>query len=395
MASMTSFVIPMGIQAVLFPWLVAVQLQESAGRLGLAQMATQLPGLFLILFGGLLADRVDQRRILISCHIVAAIPAAGLALVLYLGHLSYSVLILYALVMGTVGAFIQPARDGMLNRIAGRELQKSVTVAMGLTFGAQILGFLAASFADRIGAATILSLQCLILLSGAVISSRLTPSEPLPREASGHSRLLQIKSGLAIVLRSRRMLPAFVMMIAMSFFYGGSFVVLNPIIVRDIYGGGAVEISLCFGAFMVGTIVTTVLLVSSGGIVKQGRGLLLAIFFGGACLLVAALGLPFYGFLFMMFLWGICGGVAMSMGRTIMQESAPRDHLARVMSIFSLGNMGGLPLGAVSMGYCATQIGPLLSLAVAVTGIWLVAGFVWTRSDLASLEPPMIPIDSK
>ena len=85
----------------------------------------------------------------------------------------------------------------------------------------------------------------------------------------------------------------------------------------------------------------------------------------------------------------------MSMGSTIMQEAAPRDHLARVMSIFSLGNMGGLPLGAVSMGYCATQIGPLLSLAVAVTGIWLVAGFVWTRSDLASLEPPMIPIDSK
>jgi len=377
----------MGIQAVLFPWLVAVQLQENAARLGFAQMTTQLPGLFLILFGGLLADRVDQRKILISCHILAAIPAAFLAVILYLGHLSYPVLIIYALVMGTVVAFIQPARDGMLNRIAGDELQKTVTVAMGLTFGAQIFGYLAASFADRIGAAAILLLQCAIVLSGAAISLKLTPSEPLPQEASGNSRLLQIQSGLRIVLGSSRMLPALVMMIAMSLFYGGSFVVLNPIIVRDVYGGNAVDISLSFGAFMLGTIVTTVLLVSMGGLHKQGRGLLLAVILGGACLLVAALELSFRGYLLAIFLWGICGGVAMSMGRTIMQESAPRDHLARVMSIFSLGNMGGMPLGALSMGYCATQIGPLASLGVAVAGIWLVAGLVWMTSDLASLEP--------
>ncbi|MBQ63269.1 MAG: hypothetical protein CMQ19_14530 [Gammaproteobacteria bacterium] len=393
MTGLTSFVIPMGIQAVLFPWLVVVQLQESASRLGMAQMATQLPGLFLILFGGLLADRIDQRKILISCHIVAAAPAAGLALAVYYGHLSYPVLIIYALVMGTVGPFMQPARDGMLNRIAGDELQRTVTITMGLTFGAQIFGYAAASFADRIGAVTILALQSAIVLSGAFICLKLMPSRPLAHDSAGKSRITQIKSGLRLVLGSNRMLPALIMIAVTSFFYGGSFFVLNPLIVRDIYGGSAVDISLCYGMFMCGTIVSTILLVTSGGLHLQGKGMLLAVFFGGFCLLLAALKLSFYGYLAALFIWGMCGGVSLSMGRTIMQESAPRDHLARVMSIFSLGNIGAMPLGTFTMGFCAAQIGSLASLIVAVAGVWLVATIVWVKTDLATLEPLSIPMD--
>ena len=64
MTGIATFVIPQGIQTILLPWLIAVELQESADRLGIAQMMTQLPGLFLILAGGLLADRVDARKIL-------------------------------------------------------------------------------------------------------------------------------------------------------------------------------------------------------------------------------------------------------------------------------------------------------------------------------------------
>jgi MFS family permease len=387
MAGVTSFVIPMGIQTILFPWLVAVQLQESADRLGIAQMSTQLPGLFLILFGGLLADRFDQRKILIGFHVLAAIPAAGLALLLYLGLLSYWVLIGYALMMGTVGAFIQPARDGMLNRVAGDQLQKTVTVTMGLTFGAQIFGFLAASFADSIGAIPLLLLHSSIILSGALLSLMLKPAPPQPRKEDAGSRLNQIKKGLEVVIRSPRMGPALVMMMSVSVFYGGSFMVLNPIIVRDIYQGSASDISMSFAAFMAGTIVITILLVSLGGIKKQGRALMLAVFIGGIFLLIAATGLPFYGYLTALFFWGMCGGVAMSMGRTLMQESAPLEYRARVMSVFSLGSVGGMPLGALLMGFCAASIGPLMTLCVAVVGIWTVIALLWWKSNLAGLEP--------
>jgi hypothetical protein len=75
------------------------------------------------------------------------------------------------------------------------------------------------------------------------------------------------------------------------------------------------------------------------------------------------------------------------MGRTIMQESAPADFRARVISVFSLANLGGMPLGALFMGYCATVIGPLMTLVIAVVGIWMVLAMIWLKSDLALVEP--------
>ena len=92
LAGVGTFIVPMGMQTILFPWLVVVQLHEGAERLGLAQMCTQLPAIFLILFGGVLADRMDARKILLLGHLLAALPMLGLALALSLDGLSYSIL---------------------------------------------------------------------------------------------------------------------------------------------------------------------------------------------------------------------------------------------------------------------------------------------------------------
>jgi len=59
---------------VMFPWLVAVDLQETSTRVGMAQMARQLPIVLLILWGGLVGDRVDQRRLLIVLQCGLVIP---------------------------------------------------------------------------------------------------------------------------------------------------------------------------------------------------------------------------------------------------------------------------------------------------------------------------------
>jgi len=101
---------------------------------------------------------------------------------------------------------------------------------------------------------------------------------------------------------------------------------------------------------------------------------------------IAAIGLPFWGYLLILFLWGISGGVGLSMGRTIMQEEAPESHRARVMSVFSLANLGGMPIGAVLLGYCASGLGPLNSLFVAVAGIWIASLLVFLTTNLAISE---------
>ena len=65
LVSSASFVIPLGVGQLLLPWLLAIYLEESATRIGLAQMIAQLPVVMLVLWGGWLGDRMDQRRLLI------------------------------------------------------------------------------------------------------------------------------------------------------------------------------------------------------------------------------------------------------------------------------------------------------------------------------------------
>ena len=123
-ASLAFFTIPTGMHAVLFPWLVAVRLGESAARVGVAQMAGTLPALVLVLVGGMLADRVDQRRMLATLHCVAALPPLTLAALVGLDEITYFAAVCYALAFGSMNALAQPVRDAMLSAVAGNAIQR-------------------------------------------------------------------------------------------------------------------------------------------------------------------------------------------------------------------------------------------------------------------------------
>ena len=384
--------VPFGIHNVLYAWLITVHLGEGGVRLGLAQMCAQLPGLIFILFGGLLADRVDKRRILIGFHCLAALPAFTLIIAIESGHLSYVALIVFAVAVGTFNSFIQPARDSLLNQVVESNLQRAVTLVMGLSFASQIVGYGVASRADALGPIPLLAMQSALLLLGAIFATRLPSPVPMreslqtERDKVRRGPLAEIGDGLRIIFSSSRMAPVMVLMIAVGVFYSGSFFVLNPLVVRDVYQGAAADIALSYVCFMVGTILTTIVLVAVGGLRRQGLALLLALILGGVCLTFTIFELPFTGYLICIGLWGMNAGVAMSLGRVIIQENAPDEYRARALSIYSLGNLGGMPIGSLMMGYLSVQIGPLQSYMVAVAGVIIVATIVWLTTGLSRVD---------
>ena len=384
--------LPWGINSVLFTWMIAVYLEEGGVRLGIAQMCIQLPGLVFILFGGLLADKVDRRTILIVFQFLAALPVFTLALLIEISSLSYLMLIVFGVGVGSFNAFIQPARDSVLNQVSGPNIQQAVTITMGLSFFAQIVGFGFAGQADTAGPAPLLLIQGTVLLFGALVALKLPSSMPkrtsLAEYGGKDSKSVfgDISDGLSLIFHSPRMLPVMILMFSVGVFYMGAFSVLNPLAVRDVYGGAAFDIALSFMCFMVGTIIVTIILVATGGIRRQGLGLMIALVAGGFCLILTNLRLPFYGYLFCIGLWGMCGGVAMSLGRAIVQESAPENYRARALSIYSLGTLGGGPIGAVSMGYFASVMNPLLGFFVAAAGVFFTVVFVWTMTGLSKVD---------
>jgi len=375
------FLIPGGIQQVLFPWLVAVFLAETPERLGFAQMASQIPMVLLILWGGLLGDRIDQRRLLIGLQLLMIIPMLGMASLLFVGEVYYELLLGWAIIGATLGAFAQPARDALLNRVAGTDIQRVVTLAVGIQFGIQIFGFVIGSGAEVFGPAPLLLAQAFFMLCACIATARIPPLPPIEKATRRHP-LKEIADGLVYVYNSDIIRPATILTAAVGIFFAGSYMVILPLMVRDIYHGGATGIAMAFAANMLGTVTTISYIMKRGGLDHPGRALIVVGTISSLVLGLLHFNLPIWGFYTVIYFWGMCGGISMTMSRAIVQEAAPASHRARIMSVYSLGMIGGIPIGSLVLGWSVGQWGAQNAVLIPSIGMLTVLAFLATTSGL-------------
>ncbi|HOA94978.1 MAG TPA: MFS transporter [Quisquiliibacterium sp.] len=370
LASIATYMVPNGIQMVLLPTLMAIELNQSAGRFGLTQMIGQLPLLLFLLMGGWIADRVDTRRWLMGVQAAAVVMPLVLAVLLWTGHAGETPVLLWAFAWGLVGAFSMPARDGLLRRVAGDEVQRMVTLALGTQFGMQMLGQALAGQAARWGVVPLLVLQAVVVAVGVFVASRLPPGR-VSHAPQAEGLWRGLAGGFALILSTPVLRATYLITIGMGVFFGGVFLVLLPLAVRDLYAGGARDISFAYVAFGLGTLLCIVGLMRRGGARRPGRALLVSQASGCLALLPIAFTPPQWGYLACIFVWGMSGGLAMTMSRTIMQEQSPATHQSRVMAALTLATTGGAPLGALVSGAVIGQWGVPGGVALPIVGVTL------------------------
>ena len=323
-------------------------------------MSLMAPALLFILLGGTIADHSDVRRILVRMHVLSALPPLILFAVILSGHLSYGMLIAYALAMGTLSAFAMPARDSALNRIAETNIQQAVTLAMGTQMGSQLLGMLIVSMAFIVGVPALLLFQMVMLLGGAVMTGKLAPLPP-EHAPSGEGRLAQIIDGIKAAWEQPITFMVIVLNFAVGLFYVGSFMVVLPLSMRDVYHFDGTDFTSHFAminiAFWGGTIAATIALLKVGHIVHRGRVMMGAVTCGFIILGCMAFTVPFPLLCFLCFLWGVGAGTTMTMGRIIVQIAAKPSHRARVLAFYQLGFSGGAPIGSLVMGFLVGGLG--------------------------------------
>jgi|TARA_E500000178_G_scaffold100845_1_gene100223 MFS family permease len=371
-----------GMQSVVFAWLVTMLLREPAERVGYAQMSILLPGMLLILLAGAIADRVGLRRQALWSQLFAALTPMLLIYFLYFDALSYSVIIVYALLMGLAQAFVTPARDGLLNHVAGDNIQRMVVLASLCQFGFQILGYTLAGFADTVGAITILTVQSIILLMGCGALLALGEVGAPRAESRQASVMKDLWEGASTVAGNPLMRAVMIQNVAMGIFFMGAFIVALPLVVREIYNGTSGDLAALNAFNSLGLVITIGVLLRLGHIARAGRALLLAQFVGSLVLVLAGWVVQQYLFVFFVFMWGICGGVAMPMSRTLMQQTAPPALRARVMSFYAFSFMGAGPLGALWAGYLADSVGPQNAIIISAGCMALLALIMGVVSPL-------------
>ncbi|WP_394694157.1 MFS transporter [Hyphobacterium sp.] len=383
-----------GLQTTLFPGIVYFTLTDSTPQqLGFAQMALTAPMLLLLPAAGVLAERRGRRRILMVFYAMAAVLAAMLGALLVYGYLTYWLLVIYALAVGSCGAFVLPARDSAINTvvdIANRSgkpitLQKAVVIASLVQFAGQITGMGVGYLARWTGPGPLLFLQAGGFLLGVIATVGL-PRLKARRTATTHA-MQDLVEGIKTVFQSPVIGSMTAVMVAVGFFVvGGAFFVVIPVLVRDVYQAGYGTLSSLLVVFWIGAFIANALLAKLSHIERPGRAVMLAQLVTVVSLGGLALPLPLEGLYALDFFWGLGAGVAISLSRSVVQENAPKEMLARIMSVYQLGLFGGMPAGAAMMGIVVAALGPRESVLIPMIGLALVLAAISIFTPILSVR---------
>ena len=222
------------------------------------------------------------------------------------------------------------------------------------------------------------------MLAGGVASRQL-PKRQQQAGIAHAPRLRAMRDGLAYVRHSEILLPVVIAMFAIGVFYIGSFLVVLPLIVRDFYQGGYLELGLANIAFFGGMIISTVFLLRIGHVVRRGRAVIISLFAGVVVVTAFTFQIPYWLFCTLSLTWGLGAGCVMTLARTIVQTEADAAFRARALSIFQLGFAGGSPVGSLIMGILSDKVGTHAVMWFPAIGMTLVLSWLMVKSRLWTL----------
>jgi len=345
------------------PWLVYTYLDQPKFMLGVIGAIGMAPVLFLSLLGGVVADRLDRRRIVIAAQTIFMFLALGLGVLIHLGLIQVWHVALFAAMGGTVSSFEMPARQAMVVELVGkRDLMNAITLNSSSfnaarVIGPAIAGVLIASL-GLVGCYYANSASYLAVIVGVLLIR-------LPRREQPTERISVIDH-LREGLRYARGLPALrsvLIMLGVPGIFAMSFPVLMPVFARDILFAGVTREAAARGfgfllaASALGAVVGGLVMASSSE--RRDK----ASWATGGLLLLSSMQIAFsfstwfwLSFLFAFFAgWGMIAFSASA--NTLLQTLTPDEYRGRVMGIFALVWMGSSPIGSLQAGVLAEHLG--------------------------------------
>ncbi|MBM4419921.1 MAG: MFS transporter [Chloroflexi bacterium] len=345
---------------------LAFALTGSATALGLMGLAWGIPMLSLSLIGGVVADRVPRRTILLATQATIGLAAVINAVLVHTGWLQIWHLYAVALLQGTAFAFNMPARQALSADIVGRE---DLANAMALfnsnmnlsrVVGPAIAGFLIAVPAIGIGGVfTMMAAAYVVVL---LMFWQIRGG----RERTGHgggSGIEQLRVGLAYIGSNRKLL-LFMTLGFIPLALGMPYQMLMPAFAAGVLNEGPEGLGLLNAAAGVGALIGTLALASLGNFAEKAR---LQTYIGitfGLSLLLFGLAPSFLAAMLILPILGGASASYMALNNTLVMEQTPREFYGRVMSVYMM-TFSLMPLASVPFAALVDQIGARPTLAAA------------------------------
>ncbi|HET6472955.1 MAG TPA: MFS transporter [Pseudomonadales bacterium] len=378
----------MSLQGFLITWMLVGVLQIPADRVGFGRAMIEMPGLVILLIGGVLADRSDGRRLLIGMHLAIAVPSLVVAAIVGGGLLSFWAVVLFGIAVSGLQAASDPARQSILSRVTRTDIQRTVTLMTIVTSIAGLSGVWLGGQLDRFGLVTVLILQAACFAIGADAARRLPPLPPAP--ARGRPDLL---AGVKATWQRPLIRNIIGLNFLSSLVNAGAYVVAIPFIVKEVYRGDATFFATVMMVFTTGSIGSNVVMLRFMPLLRPGRLFLLMQLTRVVILGVLWTRPALWLFYTAMFAWGVNMGVTTTLVRTTVQELAGGEHRAQILSVLLVSFMISAPLSSLLLGNLIAGFDPLTALlpGVAMSLVIFAAGLaasgLWQYEAPAGLDP--------
>jgi MFS family permease len=363
-------------------WLV-LSLTGSAFFLGLDAFLQQLPIMLFTLIGGVLADRRDRRRTLLTSQYIQMATSAALALLVYFGVVRIWHILLLSFTTGLAQSFGGPAYQSLIpslvekkdlpNAVALNSIQFNVARVLGpLVFGATLGMSAKWGLGDPQAMSvcfTINSLSFLVVIY-ALMSLRVKHIPP----TGVHSMTDELRGGLSYV-RHHGSLVALIILASTTTFLGFAVLTFLPIFARRVFHEGAGTYSHLLAFSGAGSVFGALIVAWLGKFKRMGLTALIMQAIYGLFILAFAMSRILWLSDILLFLIGVALMVVFSTVTSLIQLIAPNEMRGRVMSIYMVAFRGGMPLGSLVSGYLATFIGA--PLVIGINGVLLVAVAVY------------------
>jgi len=355
-------------QSVAQAWLV-YSLTHSTVLLGLTSFASQVTVFFMASFGGMIADRVDRRKMLLVTQGLSMLQAALLAALVFAGIVQVWEIIALAFGLGLINSVDVPTRQAMtLDMVSRGDLRHAIALNSMMFNAGRIVGpSLAGVLIAVAGEGVCFALNALSF--GAVLTSLILMRLPQRSPRTSGRALHEIVQGYRYTLASPRIRTA-LMLVAVSSMFGAAYLSMMPAFARDLLHGNSTSYGTLMTSVGVGALIGAYLLshiherwlMTAPVVAAFSFGVFLIAFSHSHWMwLSIALVLPTACSLMLL------GGTT----NTIIQTLSDEHMRGRVISHYTQCFMGMMPWGSLLLGWIASHVG--VSDAVSFGGLVVMA----------------------
>lgn len=361
------------IQVTAQSWLV-FQLTNSAFLLGVVGFLGFIPVFLLSLFGGVIADRMNKRNILIVTQTSFMILAFILAVLTQLKLITPGQIIFIAVLNGIVMAFDMPSRQAIVVELVGKTHLLNGIVLNSVAFNSsRIIGpALAGIFVASIGMSGCFYLNGVSFLAVIFALLFISTNRRL-QPGTNNSTLKDLKDGLRVI-KNNRLILVLVGMVGIVSLFGVSYTLLMPIFARDILKVGVKGLGMLMSFSGIGALIAALVLACLGDFKYKGRLLVLSSLVFSMSLVLFSLSRIYILSLVTLIFIGASSVTAIALINTLLQTTVQDEFRGRVMSAFMFTFAGIMPFGNLIAGILAEGLGA--PLTVMMSGIICTAFFI-------------------